>query len=241
MSEPRFRVDNMLSALVGGIAGGLLVWFLAPKPADGFPTPDTTIARPPATPEDTAGAPEDGPGDDGDRARLAKLETAMRGLQQRVTEQTKVDVYEEPEQDAGDGKRVTLSAADPKFQNAVRAVIDKAKWEADQEERDKRDEQQDQRIARQLDDLIEVLDLTDEQADQVEVVLQAQSQFFRSLREGENRPVTRKDWQDRFAEAQAETKKKLGEILDATQLSAYEKHQEEQWGGWGRPPGRSNR
>lgn len=239
MSEPRFRLDNMLSALVGGLAGGLLVWALVPKPAEPAPTPDGAVVEQPATPEAPAGAPESGPGGESEGERIQRLEASIRGLQARVTEQSKVDVYEEAEGE--EGKRVTLSAADPKFQNAVRAVIDKAKWEAEQEERDKRDEQQDQRIARQLDDLIEVLDLSDQQADQVEVVLEAQAQFFRSLREGENRPVTRKDWQDRFAEAQAETKKKLGEILDADQLAAYEKHQEEQWGGWGRPPARGNR
>ncbi len=234
MAESRFRIDNLVSALVGGAAGGLLVWYLAPTTAQSTPTADDTVTQAVATalPGEQSPSPR---GPEGER--IEKLERSLKSLQQRMTAQAKVDAIEEAEPGAeAEGKRVTLSASDPKFENAVRAVLDKAKWEAQQEERDQRDEEMDKRIAREVDDLVDALDLSDDQADQVEVVLRARGERFRALREGDDRPLTRNDWREKFAEIQAETNKKLAGVLDAEQLKAYEKRQEEQWGPWGGRP-----
>lgn len=239
MADWQFRLDNLVSALVGGVAGGALVWALAPSTPATTPGPDDTVpsevaaATPPEMDPDRPAEPT--------TERLKRLETTMQGMQKRVAEQARVDGYEEGvEGEEGEPKRITLNAADPKFQSAVRAVIDNAKWEQEQIEQDKRDEERDKRIVRQVDELAQELNLTQDQADQVELVFQSRADTMRALRDGDDRPVTRQDWRQKFTEIQAETRKKLAEVFDEEQLAAYDKFQEEQgfgpWGGRPRPP-----
>lgn len=222
-----FRLDNLISALVGGAAGGLLVYGL-------MPTPDATTASPVADVATAAPmAPAAAADPDVTDQRLKRLENSVRNVQKRVIEQAQVDGVVEDE--GGEGQRITLKASDPKFQSAVRAVIDKASWEREQEEIDKRDERMDRRVDQQVTELVEELDLSDEQSDQVEIVMRERMDAFRALRSGDERPVTRRDWREKFQEIQAETRKKLADILEEDQLASYDKLQEENgMGPWSR-------
>ncbi len=234
-----FRLDNLVSAMIGGVVGGLVVWGLVKK-SGATASADPATASATANQESAPPSPAAPPRGDVVGERLRKLEIGMRSVQARQAEQTKVDVYEEAGDDDASAKRITLSAADPKFQNAVRAVIDKTRWEEEQHEQDKREERRDRRIAAQVDELSKELDLSDEQADQVEIVLQGRAETFRELRESDERPVTRQEWRTKFKEIQADTREKLAAFLDDGQLEAYDKFQEQQgfgpWGGRPRPP-----
>ncbi len=232
MTASPFRLDNLISAIVGGLVGGLLVWGLAPEPSKAAAhavTVSPSASSKPLPARKLA---------DATGKRLQRLENSMRGVQQRLVEQAKVDVYQEGGN--GKGKRITLNAADPKFQTAVRSVIDKAKWEAEQVEQDKRDERRDIRITRQVDALATELNLSDEQAEQVESVYLSRAETLRSLRDGDNRPITGADWRTQFTQVQAETRKKLAAVLDQEQLASYDRFQEQQgfgpWSGRPKPP-----
>jgi len=238
MGESGFGWQAMVSGLLGGVAGGLLVWWLA-LPAEVEARPDESVRA-----VDEAELPGELPamGDEGtpseDAERIERLEAHLRSLQKQVAVQATVDGREEPAADGSDEGRVTLRATDPKFQNAVRAVIDKARWEEQEARRDERDERQDKRVTRQVDELAEKLNLTDEEAQKLETALHAQTDAFHDLRASDDRPVTRNEWRTKMEELRAATRKELAGFLDAEQLEAYDKHQEDSWGRRGGRRGR---
>jgi hypothetical protein len=238
MGESGFRWQTMVSGLIGGAAGGLLVWWLAPTPeVDVRPDEAAESVAESESPRATGGE-----GDDGDASaearRIDRLESRLRSLQKRVAEQATVDAREEPAEDGDDEGRITLRATDPKFQSAVRAGIDSARSVEDDAKSDARDDRQDRRVAKQVDELAEKLDLSEEQTQKIEIALQTQSDAFGDLRESDDRPVTRKEWREKIGGLRAATRKELAGFLDAGQLEAYDKHQED---NSGRRPSRRGR
>ena len=238
MGESGFGWQSLVSGLVGGVAGGLLVWWLA-VPAEVDARPDESVQAVEATESagelpamDDQGAPSD------EAERIERLEAHMRSLQQRVAEQATLDGQREPAADGSDEERITLRAADPKFQNAVRAVIDKERWEREEARRDEREERQDRRVTRQVDELSDKLGLSEEQAQKLEAALHTQNDAFHDLRESDDRPVTRSEWRTKMEELRAATRKEVAGFLDAEQLEGFDQYVEEAWGRWGRRRGR---
>lgn len=180
-------------------------------------------------PTELPGGPESAP------PRIAQLETEMRDLRQRMTEQAKVEAVEETD-DQGEG-RVTLSASDPKFKHAVRTILDQAKHDAEEQEQERREDWNERRIVRQVDEMVTSFELSDEQADEVEAILFEQSDAFRDVFQGDKRPVTRKEWGTTMQRLRDETRTKLAKVLDESQLKQWDEDQANQWGrGFGRGP-----
>lgn len=227
----KFRFDHLVVGVLGGLVGGTVVWAASPKPT--VEASADTAAAPSMAPEiDTDVAPAAGSAAP-PRARIQQLESQMRDMRQRMTEQAKVEAVEEPD---GEG-RVTLSASDPKFKHAVRTLIDQAKHDAESEEQERREDWNERRIERQVDELMTSLELSDEQADEVESILFEQSDQFQKLFRGDERPVTRKEWRSAMDKMRKATRDKLAKILDASQLEKWDEEQANQWGGFGRGRG----
>jgi hypothetical protein len=229
MSTPTRRgAELLLAGVIGGAIAGVGVWKLAPaKPAevtgDKIGAEDRPVA--PAAVHDTESqmSPD---------ARIARLEDHVRRLQKELASQSKMSAEEGDTQAAEDGgaQKVTLNAADPRFQQAVRAVINQSELERDEIEKDKRSEQRETWIAKQVDRMSERLGLSEAQATEVEQLLIDQFDQFRALREAEDRPSSPKEWRERMEVIRAETKKKMAEVLSAGQLADYDKMLEED--GW---------
>ncbi len=230
MSEGfKFRIDHLVVGVLGGLVGGGVVWAATPKPTveASADTAAATAASPDVQTEaETDVAPAAGSAAP-PRVRIQQLESQMRDMRQRMTEQAKVDAVEDPD---GEG-RVTLSASDPKFKHAVRTLIDQAKHDAESEEQERREDWNERRIERQVDELATSLELSDEQADEVETILFDQSDQFQKMFRGDERPVTRKEWRDSMEKMRKATRDKLAKILDASQLEKWDEEQANQWGG----------
>jgi hypothetical protein len=210
------------AGLLGGAVAGVTVWKPAPAPP---PAEARAVEAPPAPVPGEALA-----------ARVERLEGHVRRLGRELAQKSEVSGYEGGGDDEGAAREVTLSAADPRFQRAVRAVIEQAALERDEIEKDRRSEQRESLIGRQVERLGEKVALSEAQATEVEQILLGQFDRFRALRDADDRPTSPKEWRERMAAIRDETHKQLAEVLSAEQLAAYDAMLEEE--GWNGPWGR---
>jgi hypothetical protein len=225
-----------LTAIGGGLVGGLVVWAFLPSAGEGGiqPDPKPTVPTPqPAVATDVA------PADDREsrtEARIRRLERMVKMLQRRQAEQAKLDAEEtrvatgsaEGKAEDATPNRVTLNAADPRFEQAVRTVIDKARGEQEQSRTDRSEERRDNRVTRKVDYLSDKLGLSIEQQQKADEILFSQAEAMRALFRGDERPVTRKQWKERMAAIREETSRRLAEVLTAQQNTNYEKLQQDE-------------
>ena len=228
---------TIAAAIVGGLVGGLLVWTFLPAAGHG----EGAIE-----PESKLGAEETGPAaaeapppprderEKNDDARIQRLERLVTLLQRRQAAQAKLDAEEtspktsEGAGDEGEPNRVTLNAADPRFEQAVRTIIDKAQGEHEQKRTDRREDRRDKRVTRKVDYLVDKLDLSTEQQEKVDEIFFTQAEAMRALFRGDDRPVTRKQFKERIAAAREETKRRLFEVLSASQKTSYEQLEQDE-------------
>jgi hypothetical protein len=237
MKEAPVMLRTIAAAIVGGLVGGLLVWTFLPAAGqgEGAIQPETRLGAEPTGPA----APEDPPPrrderERDDDARIQRLERLVKLLQQRQAAQAQLDAKEtrprasDGPDDEGEPNRVTLNAADPRFEQAVRTIIDKAQGEQEEKHTDRREDRRDKRVTRKVDYLVDKLELSTEQQEKVDTIFFTQAEAMRALFGGDDRPVTRKQFRERMAAVREETKKRLLEVLSASQKTSYEQLEQDE-------------
>ena len=241
MAEGRW-LTTAVSACLGGMVGGLLVWYLVRPagPAGGEPTAEP--AQSAAQQRNRLKAPasiED---------RLESVEARVASVQRRETARAALAAYNVVAQAAQTGQEggadtslaPVIDQDDPTFEQAVRGVLDRVQEQREAERTMRRKDR-----ARRLTDLLAAeLQLTEAQRQGVEQALTDQFEAFRQLRRpppdaGVRRPITRLQWREQADAIRQATDRKLGEVLSDGQMQLFREIRDDEGFGFG--PGRRER
>lgn len=223
-------IASLSSAIVGGLAAGLVVSMTSPTP----PRERRPVGEPQAEP----------PPESGEltrlEVRLAALEGKLAALRRQQQSREQLKKYAESlAEDDGTGaskKRApngVVDGEDPVFELAVRSVMDRVDWEKDEQQKAERQQQRDERADRQTALLTERLGLNDEQSEAVSAVLVRQMDRFRALRDRDGnsegpRPATRSEWRQQITEIRKQTEDELLAVLTEAQMAEYRAVAEEE-------------
>jgi hypothetical protein len=220
---------SILAAIIGGIAGGLLVWLLTPS----------------ARPSRQAASPGHGDAENrGDvEARIDELERQMSLLRRRAAAREALAAFvqaaqtQEDRDSAGDASlKTVIDPGNPKFEEAVRGVMDVLRQE-EKLARETRRVLRRKARARNLTQLLaEELRLTESQQQEVERIFADQYARYRELRraareqgQGPLTPRHKKDRKERIRQQiESETDRLLDEVLDEDQLELFRRIREEE-------------
>ncbi len=227
------RYQLLFAALVGGLVGGFATRLLFPTSSAASTSNDQAMVAEDADQRRSASATSSR--DDADLySRLRQLEEQVATLRRQQASRKMLTAHGRmlaTDRDAsGAPAAVSLDAEDPRFELAVRKVIDRANAERETRRQEHRDERRQESITRQLNFLIEELGLTDGQIEKVEQVLTFQMETFRDIRdpESKDRPVTRREWRQKIDEIRKQTRAELAKMLTTEQLARYDKLQKEE-------------
>jgi len=200
-----------LGAIVGGVVGALVtVWVTAPKA--------TKKATEPAVAEEKVAPTSDV------EDRVAALERAVLRLEQRrlvaAAAQASAQPSGEPAKaNSGDSSPII---DDPVFEAAVRDVIERLEEERQAERELERGERRRQRAEEWASGLASTLRLSDQQKTKVSEIASQYFESLRSLRSSNERARDREAFRQQVAELRAQAEAKLGQVLDGSQLRAYQ-------------------
>ena len=220
---------SILAAIVGGIAGGLLVWLLvSPKqPAPQATSPSETSAE----------------GRGGIEARIDELERQMSMLRRRAAAREALAAFvraaqaqddEDPDGDAS--LKAVIDPGNPKFEEAVRGVLDGLRQEQNLARESRRMLRREARARNLTQLLAEDLRLTESQQQEVERIFAGQYARYRELRraareqdQGPLTPRQKKDQKKKIRQQiEQETERLLDEVLDNDQLEMFRRIREEE-------------
>ena len=216
---------SILAAIIGGTASGLLVWLLV-SPQQ--PAPQAT--PPGETSEEDQGGVE---------ARIDELERQMSLLRRRAAarEALAAFVHAAQSQDDEDASlKAVIDPANPKFEEAVRGVMDVLRQEQDLARETRRMLRREARARKLTQLLAEDLRLTESQQQEVERIFADQYARYRELRraareqaQAPSTPRQRKDHKKKIRQQiEQETEQLLDEVLDKDQLELFRKIREEE-------------
>lgn len=239
MSWTERAILPAVSALVGGIVGGGLVWIVVGH--------DSTAKRHAISAEpspSSAGGPVAADGTDVD-ARLARLERRSAAAQALGEVARAMNAH------GGDGGIAKFSPSDvkadnPVFELAVRSVLDRVEWEKGEERKVEQQNQRAERAKSMSDYLAQKLSLSGDQKAGVERVFTESMEALRSLREppdGGRAPQSRDEWRQAMNAVRTQTDQKIAQVLSPAQMQSYQalQEQDEEVRSWRRPPGRFGR
>ena len=229
----KIRSASILVALIGGIAGGLLVWLLAPS------VPPSQNESSHAT--SPAGKDAENTGDV--EARIDELERQVSLLRRRAAAREALAAFIQAAQTQGDedpardtSLKPVIDQGNPKFEEAVRGVLDILRQEQDLSRETRRMMRREAR-ARNLTQLLsEDLRLTESQQKEVERIFADQFSRYRELkraaRDEAQGPLTTRQKQERKErirqQIERETERLLDDVLDKDQLELFRRIREEE-------------
>lgn len=218
-----------LGAVVGGVLGALVtLWVATPK----------AVKKGALRVEAEAVAASSGPELDG---RVAALERAVQRLHQRSLLPSSLSSAKPGNADGTGAPRAPGDTSpvvdDPVFEAAVRDVVQRVEEERDADRELERSERRKQMAEEWVNGLSASLKLTEQQKVKVGEIA---TQFFQSMRELRNSDAgipNREAFRAQLTELRTQAEAKLGEVLDGTQMQAYQALEEEQ--RLGARPGRN--
>jgi type IV secretory pathway VirB10-like protein len=222
------RISPFLGPALGAIAGGVIatlvtLWAVLPK------TPEKK--RAPRTETEAVAEPPELEG------RVAALERAVQRLHQQRALLPSLSSAKAAAADAAGSKDTPPVVDDPVFEAAVRDVMQRVEEEKIADRELERSERRRQMADEWASGLAGTLRLTETQKAKVSEIA---SQFFQSAREVRNAdagPRDREAIRARVAELRTQMEQKLGQVLDASQMQAYQALDEDQ--RLGARPGRN--
>ncbi len=222
----------MIAAIIGGIAGGLLVWLLA-SPAQ----PSRQATSPSYSEAENQGGIE---------ARIDELERQMSLLRRRAAAREALAAFiqaaqnQEDKDSAGDASlkdaslKTVIDPGNPKFEEAVRGVMDVLRQEEKLARETRRVLRREARARNLTQLLAEELRLTESQQQEVERIFADQYARYRELRraareqgQGPLTPRQKKERKGRIRQQiESETERRLDEVLDRDQLETFRRMRE---------------
>jgi hypothetical protein len=218
---------SILAAIIGGIAGGLLVWLLTPS------------TRPPRQATSPGYSDAENRGDV--EARIDELERQMSLLRRRAAAREALAAFikaaqtQEDKDSTGDTSlKTAIDPGNPRFEEAVRGVMDVLRQEEKLARETRRVLRREARARTLTQLLAEELRLTESQQQEVERIFADQYARYRELRRAAREqgrdpltPRQKKDRKERIKQQiESETERLLDEVLDKDQLELFRRIRE---------------
>ncbi len=199
----------VLSAAIGGVAGGLAVGW-SRTPAD-TPKPSATSAGALAGDLDEL------------ENRVEMLEKQVERLQQYGLRQIQMPLAVPAGAASGEGEpRDQKPVIDtPVFEAAVRDVLDRIQQERVSDRNLRNDQRRESATQQWADRFAKQAELSEEQKAKVLQIAQEYAQLLRQARESDAGPTTREESQTRRNALREQSEKRLNEVLSARQMQSY--------------------
>jgi enoyl-CoA hydratase/carnithine racemase len=227
----------VVSALVGGAAGGGIVYALL---THGSHAPHVVASAEAHT------ASIDGSAGNSDEvdARLARLE--RRSAAAQALGEAARAMQARGAGGAGPFVPGDVKADNPVFELAVRSVLDKVEWEKSEERKVEQQNQRVERVQHMSDYLAQKLSLSNDQKSNVQQIFSDSMDAFRNLRDppdGGRAPQSRDEWRQAMDSIRTQADQKMASVLTPAQMQSYQALQQndDEVRSWRRPPGRGGR
>lgn len=224
-----------VSALVGGAAGGALVYALLTHGAHAPRLAASAEARGAARPAEPSA------NDDDVDARLARLEQRSAAAQALGEVARAMSAGK----DAGSFAPGDAKADNPVFELAVRGVLDKVEWEKNEERKVEQQNQRAERAQHMSDYLAQKLTLSNDQKSSVQQIFSDSMDALRNLRDppdGGRPPQSREEWRQAMDSIRTQADQRMNAVLTPAQMQSYQALQQndDEVRSW-RRPGRGGR